>query len=64
DGGIQWGQRPSLAHGLCLQSLVWYTLYLQVCEKSGLGIRDSGFEADKKSFVSVPMSVTEVKLFD
>ena len=38
--------------------------YLRVCEKSGIGIRDSGFEADKKSFTSVPVSVTEVKLFD
>ena len=64
DGGIQRGQSPFLAHGLCLQSLVCYTLYLRVGEKSGIGIRDSGFEADKKSFVSVPVSVTEVKLFD
>ena len=64
DGGIQRGQRPFLAHGLCLQSLVCYTLYLRVCEKSGTRILVAGFEADKKSFVSVPMSVTEVKLFD
>ncbi len=64
DGGIQRGQRPFLAHGLCLQSLVCYTLYLRVCEKSGTGILVAGFEADKKSFVSVPVSVTEVKLFD
>ena len=64
DGGIQRGQRPFLAHGLCLQSLVCYTLYLRVCEKSGIGIRVAGFEADKKSFVSVPVSVTELKVFD
>ena len=64
DGGIQRGQRPFLAHGLCLQSLVCYTLYLRVCEKSGTRILVAGFEADKKSFVSVPVSVTEVKLFD
>ena len=64
DGGIQRGQRPSLAHGLCLQSLVCYTLYLRACKKSGTGILVVGFEADKKSFVSVPVSVTEVKLFD
>ena len=38
--------------------------YLWVCEKSGIGIRVASFEADKKSFVSVPVSVTEVKLFD
>ena len=48
----------------CLQSLVCYTLYLRVCEKLGTGILVAGFEADKKSFVSVPVSVTEVKLFD
>ena len=29
-----------------------------------VGGRDAGFEADKKSFISVPVSVTEVKLFD
>jgi len=32
--------------------------------QSGGGIRVAGFEAEKKSFVSVPVSVTEVKLFD
>ena len=58
------GAMPLLAHGLCLQSLVCYTLYLGVCEKSGTGILVAGFETDKKSFVSVPVSVTEVKLFD
>ena len=63
-GNPKGGQRPSLAHGLCLQSLVCYTLYLRVCEKLGTGILVAGFEADKKSFVSVPVSVTEVKLFD
>ncbi len=63
-GESKGGQHPSLAHELCLQSLVCYTLYLRVCEKSGVGIRVAGFETDKKSFVSVPMSVTEVKLFD
>ena len=48
DGGIQRGQCPFLAHGLCLQSLVCYTLYLRVCEKSGTRILVAGFEADKK----------------
>ena len=48
----------------CLQSLVCYTLYLWDCEKSGIGIRVVDFEADKKSFISVPVSVTEVRLFD
>ena len=33
-----------------------YTLYLRVCEKSGTRILVAGFEADKKSFVSVPVS--------
>ena len=63
-GESKGGQRPFLAHGLCLQSLVCYTLYLRVCEKSGTRILVAGFEAEKKSFVSVPVSVTEVKLFD
>ena len=48
----------------CLQSLVCYTLYLWDCKKSGIGIRVVDFEANKKSFVSVLVSVTEVKLFD
>ena len=56
-GESKGGQRPSLAHGLCLQSLVCYTLYLRVCEKSGTRILVAGFEADKKSFVSVPVSL-------
>lgn len=53
-----------MAHDFARQSVVCYTLYLRVCEKSGIGILVAGFDADKKSFVSVPMSVTEVKLFD
>ena len=56
-----WG---NLAHRLCLQSLVCDTLYLRVCEKSGTRILVAGFEAEKKSCVSVPVSVTEGKLFD
>ena len=58
------GDTPHLAHDFARQSVVCYTLYLRVCEKSGTGILVAGFEADKKSFVSVPVSVTEVKLFD
>ena len=49
---------------LLAKSSVLYPLSLRVCEKSGTGILVAGFEADKKSFVSVPVSVTEVKLFD
>ena len=58
------GDTPHLAHDFAWQSVVCYTLYLRVCERSGTGILVVGFEADKKSFVSGPVSVTEVKLFD
>ena len=64
EGESKGGTRPHLAHDFAWQSVVCYTLYLRVCEKSGVGIRVAGFEADKKSFVSAPVSVTEVKLFD
>ena len=63
EGESKGGHAP-FGTRFCLQSLVCYTLYLWDCEKSGIGIRVVDFEADKKSFVSVLVSVTEVKLFD
>ena len=36
EGGIQRGQSPTLAHGLCLQSLVCYTLCLRGMRKAGV----------------------------
>ena len=54
DGGIQRGQRPFLAHGLCLQSLVCYTLYLRVCEKSGTGFGVSILKQTKRALFLCP----------
>ena len=64
EEGESKGGTPHLAHDFARQSVVCYTLYLWDCEKSGIGIRVVDFEADKKRFVSVLVSVTEVKLFD
>ena len=48
---------------LLAKSSVLYPLSAGL-RKVGDWIRGVDFEADKKSFVSVPVSVTEVKLFD
>ena len=53
-----------MAHDTLLaKSSVLYPLSAGL-RKVGDWIRGVDFEADKKSFVSVPVSVTEVKLFD
>ena len=43
-----------MAHGLCLQSLVCYTLYLRVCEKSGTGFGVSILKQTKRALFLCP----------
>ena len=58
------GAQHSCWHTILLaKSSVLYPLSAGL-RKVGDWIRGVDFEADKKSFVSVPVSVTEVKLFD
>ena len=58
------GEKHPCWHTILLaKSSVLYPLSAGL-RKVGDWIRGVDFEADKKSFVSVPVSVTEVKLFD
>ena len=73
--GVQRGKSPRLwISNRGEQHPCWHTILLAKSSvlyplsaglrKVGDWIRGVDFEADKKSFVSVPVSVTEVKLFD
>ena len=57
------GDTPHLAHDFAWQSVVCYTRYMCVCEKSVFVNRVLKATADEKSLVSVSVSITEVKLF-
>lgn len=57
------GDTPLLAHDFAWQSVVCYTLCLCVCEKSVLVKSGVKATAGEKSLASVPMSITEAKLF-
>ena len=52
-----------MAHDFARQSVVCYTLCLCVCEKLVFVNRVFKATADEKSLVSVPVSITEAKLF-
>ena len=64
SGSSNRGEKHPCWHTILLaKSSVLYPLSAGL-RKVGDWIRGVDFEADKKSFVSVPVSVTEVKLFD
>ena len=57
------GDTPHLAHDFAKQSVVCYTLYLCVCEKIGVGEIGCQSNSRRKELASVPVLITEAKLF-
>ena len=57
------GDNLHLAHDFAWQSVVCYTLYLCDCGKSVFVKRVCKATAGEKSLVSVPVLITEAKLF-